>query len=97
MRVGSLPLALAFAGLLTSCVEPNHGSRIVIDLYRGFGPASQVQGAGTLAHPHYELWATLREDSVARLLPFSVAPIVDPTSPCLYYDSDAARALGGEV
>ena len=86
-------LGLGSGPAMSGCVEPSHGSWILADLYRGFGPAAAVEGAGPLESPHYELWATIREDAVVRLLPFQIVPVVDPGSPCLYYDEGAAQAL----
>jgi hypothetical protein len=83
---------LAAAG----CVEPNRGSRIVAN-FQGLAPAIGVHGAGRLVSPHYAMWATIRQDVVVQLVAFDVAPVVDPNSPCLYYDAPAEEAFRGEV
>ena len=87
-------LAIAFLG----CVEPQHDSRIVANFESLGPPALVVTGVGVAGlSPHYELWATIRQDSVVRLLAFDVTPVVDLASPCLMYDQQAAQAYHGEV
>jgi len=97
-RLGWLGLvALGLRGLC-GCVEPSHGSRLYAEFYTGFGPASAVRVLGASAsmkNPHYEVWATLRNDAVVPVTPFAVVPSVDPLSPCLMYDRNAELALPG--
>ena len=81
-----------------ACVQPQHDSRIIANFESLGPPALVVTGVGApLVSPHYELWATIRQDSVARLLAFDVTPVVDLASPCLMYDAQAALAYHGEV
>src|SRR5262245_33208388 len=90
--IGATRTALV-ALIAIGCVEPNHGSRIIAN-FQSLGPASAVQGAGILVSPHYEMWATIRLDSVVELFGFEVQPVVDPSSPCLFYDDVAHQAYG---
>jgi hypothetical protein len=101
MRLGFV-LSLAVLG----CVDPNHGSRIVAN-FNQLGPPLAAQVAidpnampvmyRQFTTPHYEMWATIRQDVVVDLLAFDVTPVVDINSPCLMYDSVAEQAYGGEL
>src|SRR5579884_2390247 len=82
-----------------SCVEPNHGARIIAN-FQTLGPPAAVTVAGATTPfltPHYEMWATIRKDVVVDLVAFDVTSVVDPNSPCLMYDSAAEQAYPGEV
>jgi hypothetical protein len=102
MRLG-LCLSLVALG----CVEPEHGSRIIAN-FQALGPPGAVLISTDPANlgkppfvqlttPHYEMWATIREDLVVDLLAFDVVPSVDINSPCLMYDATAEQAYNGEV
>ena len=104
MRLGFVLSLLALG-----CVDPNHGSRIVANFQQLGPPAAALVCIDcnptppapptfqTFTSPHYEMWATIRQDLVVDVLSFDVAPVVDINSPCLMYDTTAEQAYHGEV